>query len=90
MTPTPAPWASSSTSTSFDPASFVRAAAVLTPSPDPWTQIVFAAPMLVMYAISIGIAWIAAPRRATSERAPHLRLVVAATVLDQARRYSRR
>jgi Sec-independent protein secretion pathway component TatC len=63
---------------------------VLTPSPDPWTQIVFAAPMLVMYAISIGIAWLAAPRRATSERAPHLRLVVAATVLDQARCYSRR
>jgi sec-independent protein translocase protein TatC len=39
------------------------AAAVLTPSSDPWNQLVFAAPMLVLYLISIGIAWVAAPRR---------------------------
>jgi len=40
------------------------AAAVLTPSTDPWNQIVFAAPMLVLYLLSIGIAWLAAPRNA--------------------------
>ena len=39
------------------------AAAVLTPSSDPWNQTVFAAPMIVLYLISIGIAWLAAPRR---------------------------
>jgi sec-independent protein translocase protein TatC len=39
------------------------AAAVLTPSSDPWNQTVFAAPMVVLYLISIGIAWLAAPRR---------------------------
>jgi sec-independent protein translocase protein TatC len=39
------------------------AAAVLTPSSDPWNQTVFAAPMVVLYIISVGIAWLAAPRR---------------------------
>ena len=38
------------------------AAAVLTPSSDPWNRTVFAAPMIVLYLISIGIAWLAAPR----------------------------
>ena len=38
-------------------------AAVLTPSGDPWNQSVFAAPMLVLYVLSIGIAWLVAPRR---------------------------
>ena len=37
------------------------AAAALTPSSDPWNQTVFAAPMIVLYLISIGIAWLAAP-----------------------------
>jgi sec-independent protein translocase protein TatC len=37
-------------------------AAVLTPSGDPWNQTVFAAPMVVLYLISIGIAWIVGPR----------------------------
>jgi len=36
-------------------------AAVLTPSGDPWNQTVFAAPMFVLYLISIGIAWLVAP-----------------------------
>jgi Sec-independent protein secretion pathway component TatC len=36
---------------------------VLTPSSDPWNQTVFAAPMIVLCLISIGIAWLAAPRR---------------------------
>ena len=37
-------------------------AAVLTPSGDPWNQTVFAAPMVVLYLLSIGIAWLVAPR----------------------------
>src|SRR5580765_3810937 len=39
-------------------------AAVLTPSGDPWNQTVFAAPMVVLYLLSIGIAWLVAPRAA--------------------------
>jgi sec-independent protein translocase protein TatC len=67
-------------------------AAVLTPSADPWNQAVFAAPMIVMYLISIGIAWIVGPRRgketpATTDSSK-LRLVFAATVIDQARKRS--
>ena len=62
-------------------------AAVLTPAPDPWNQTVLAAPMLLMYVLSIGIAWAAAPRRPKSSRgSPHLRLVIAASILEQARR----
>ncbi len=34
------------------------AAAVLTPSADPWNQTVFAAPMILLYLISIGIVWL--------------------------------
>jgi sec-independent protein translocase protein TatC len=66
------------------------AAAVLTPSSDPWNQTVFAAPMIAMYLISIGIVWLVGPK--SDGEAParggssHLRLVFAATVLDQARR----
>lgn len=37
------------------------AAAVLTPSSDPWNQTVFAAPMLILYLISIGLAWLVSP-----------------------------
>jgi len=37
-------------------------AAVLTPSGDPWNQTVFAAPMVVLYLLSIVIAWAVAPR----------------------------
>jgi sec-independent protein translocase protein TatC len=39
-------------------------AAVLTPSPDAWTQIMFATPMIGLYLISILVAWIfQAPKR---------------------------
>jgi sec-independent protein translocase protein TatC len=66
------------------------AAAVLTPSPDPWNQIVFAAPMIAMYLLSIGIVWLVRPKSDGESPArgssSHLRLVFAATVLDQARR----
>lgn len=69
------------------------AAAVLTPSPDPWNQALFAAPMIALYVISIGIAWIVAPRQgrgSTDESSgPHLRLVFAATVIDSALRQRR-
>jgi sec-independent protein translocase protein TatC len=40
------------------------AAAVLTPSSDPWNQTVFAAPMLALYLLSILLAWAVAPRTA--------------------------
>ena len=39
-------------------------AAVVTPSPDPVNQCIFAAPMLVLYAISIGVAWMFGKKRA--------------------------
>jgi sec-independent protein translocase protein TatC len=65
-------------------------AAVLTPSPDPWNQAVFAAPMLGLYVISIGIAWLVAPRRPSGSAdrfgSRELKLVFAAAVIDQARR----
>jgi sec-independent protein translocase protein TatC len=38
-------------------------AAVLTPGGDPWNQTVFAAPMVVLYVLGIGIAWAVAPRQ---------------------------
>lgn len=71
--------------------SFV-AAALLTPSADPWNQAVFAAPMVALYVISIGIAWLVAPRRRDADEPPappHLRLVFAAGVIEQAARRHR-
>jgi sec-independent protein translocase protein TatC len=71
--------------------SFV-AAAVLTPSADPWNQAVFAAPMMALYVISIGIAWIVAPRRLDPSgppASPHLKLVFVASVIEQASRHHR-
>jgi sec-independent protein translocase protein TatC len=67
--------------------SFVTAA-LLTPSADPWNQALFAAPMIGLYLVSIAIAFVAFPRgesaRGQGER--NLKLVFAATVLEQARR----
>lgn len=67
--------------------SFV-AAALLTPSPDPWNQAVFAAPMIGLYVVSIGIAYLAAPRQpaASEPISRQLKLVFAATLLEQAAR----
>jgi sec-independent protein translocase protein TatC len=61
-------------------------AAVLTPSTDPWNQIVFAAPMIGLYLLSIVIAWMVAPRGTDASRSDesHLKLVFAAAVVDQA------
>ena len=42
-------------------------AAVITPTGDPMTQTIFAAPMIVLYGISIIVAWIVGPKRITSE-----------------------
>jgi sec-independent protein translocase protein TatC len=39
------------------------AAAVITPTGDPMTQMIFAAPMLVLYGISIVVAWLVGPKR---------------------------
>jgi sec-independent protein translocase protein TatC len=65
-------------------------AAVLTSSPDAWNQTVFAAPMIGLYVVSIGIAWLAEPKREPAQpshsNSPQLRLVFGATVLDKARR----
>ncbi len=41
----------------------VVAAAILTPSGDPLTLMVFSAPMLVLYVVSIGVAWIFGKKR---------------------------
>ncbi len=38
--------------------------AVITPTGDPWTQTVFAVPMIGLYLISIAIAWMIRPKRA--------------------------
>jgi sec-independent protein translocase protein TatC len=38
-------------------------AAVITPSADMMTQLIFAAPMLVLYGISIGVAWLFGGRK---------------------------
>jgi len=64
-------------------------AAVLTPSTDPWNQVVFAGPMIGLYLLSIGIAWLVAPGKDESARtgSPHLKLVFAAAVMDQAWRH---
>jgi len=43
-------------------------AAVLTPTPDPWNQTVFAAPMVGLYLISIFIVWVAQPKSTSDER----------------------
>jgi sec-independent protein translocase protein TatC len=38
-------------------------AAIITPSPDPWTMCIYAVPMLTLYLIGIGVAWWVHPSR---------------------------
>ena len=38
-------------------------AAIITPSPDPWTMCIYALPMLTLYMIGIGVAWWVHPER---------------------------
>ena len=56
---------------------------------DPWNQTVFAAPMMALYIISIGVAWLVSPKRDRHAEpaggSTTLRLVVGAMVVDQAR-----
>ncbi len=66
-------------------------AAVLTPSSDPWNQLVFAAPMFGLYLLGIIIAWVAGP--STSRQTPEATsasrrgpIVLAAAVFEQARK----
>ena len=42
-------------------------AAILTPTPDPVTMTVMAGPMLALYVVSIGIAWVFRKRGAADE-----------------------
>jgi sec-independent protein translocase protein TatC len=45
----------------------VVVAAVITPSGDPLTLAVFAAPMLVLYVVSIGVAWLFQKKQAPED-----------------------
>jgi sec-independent protein translocase protein TatC len=42
-------------------------AALLTPTPDPVNQCIFAAPMIVLYALSIGVAWVFGKKKPEDE-----------------------
>jgi sec-independent protein translocase protein TatC len=45
-------------------------AAIITPSPDPWTMCIYAIPMLSLYLVGIGVAWWVHPsRRKAKEKA---------------------
>lgn len=44
-------------------------AAVICPSPDPWTMCIYAVPMLALYLIGIGVAWWVHPSRRKKEEA---------------------
>lgn len=65
-------------------------AAVLTPSPDPWNQIMFAAPIVMMYVIGIAIAWLVMPRgqrgAESADGQSAMGLVIAAAAFEKARR----
>ena len=69
-------------------------AAVLTSSTDPWNQAIYAAPMIVLYLISIVIAWIVAPKRGNDNQgrgdSVKLRLVIAAAAVDRAWHHRKR
>jgi len=44
-------------------------AAIICPSPDPWTMCVYAIPMLLLYVIGIGVAWWVHPGRRKAKEA---------------------
>lgn len=44
-------------------------AAVICPSPDPWTMCIYALPMLALYLVGIGVAWWAHPSRRKAKKA---------------------
>ena len=51
-------------------------AAVITPTGDPMTQMIFAAPMVALYGFSIIVAWLVGPKRIKSEAKPEQQLTV--------------
>jgi sec-independent protein translocase protein TatC len=69
-------------------------AAVLTPSGDPYNQMIFAAPMIGLYLMSIGIAWLVGPKRertiSSKNQSSAVQLVFAAAVIDRTRKSGRR
>ncbi len=44
-------------------------AAIITPSPDPWTMCIYAIPMMALYMIGIGVAWWVHPERRREKEA---------------------
>src|SRR5262245_17064543 len=66
------------------------AASAFTPTGDPGNWAIMAAPMLAMYVLSIGIAWLVRPRHTDDDAATDdvkaLGLVISATVFEQARK----
>jgi sec-independent protein translocase protein TatC len=67
-------------------------AALLTASPDPWNQMIMAAPMIALYLVSIVVAWVVGLRNrntVNADDARKLRLVVTATMADRIRRQRR-
>jgi len=44
-------------------------AAIITPSPDPWTMCIYAIPMLCLYLVGIGVAWWVHPQRRKAKEA---------------------
>lgn len=62
-------------------------AAILTPSPDPWNQVLVATPMFGLYLIGIVAAWLGEPKRPSNQAG--LRLVFTAAIIDQALRQQR-
>ena len=47
-------------------------AAIICPSPDPWTMCLYAVPMLTLYVIGIGVAWYVHPSRRRKKEAEAL------------------
>jgi sec-independent protein translocase protein TatC len=45
-------------------------AAIICPSPDPWTMCIYAVPMLTLYLIGIGVAWWVHPSRRKAKENP--------------------
>ena len=45
-------------------------AAIVTPTPDPLTQSLVAGPLLGLYVLGIGLAWVVQPKRPKPEAAP--------------------
>ena len=68
----------------------VIASAFLTATGDPANQLLMAAPMVALYLVSIGVAWLSHPGGAApAPAAPLMRLVVSATALEEAWRVTR-